>query len=554
MALQMINNGTADYDGKYYYMNTATSFSTNERPEKSLFNITLDLENSKMSVLNQLTQITNLIDIQQEVGGISYNYEILFPKGLSEKQAENRSNPTFRFDSIIPCVSLLSDTGELNVAATLIGVKFKAHMYGAGGDRVLNEKIYVEIWKTDETGVTGSKVATHELLISDLGEILYFDGLIPNTNYYFKLLADIKDGEEENYIREQLYDVDYQTNTKNYYFKTLNNVGVSNVTASYVATSYHDRRIRLSYNLRETIGFDRIEYDIYKIDPESGEKTKTDLLTDNDYFFDKSMTKYISIPAGSGIEANYTYEIVLRPIARVTIDNISEDIILENENHGTFVFNKLSEPYVGISSSVTLDGLDYKVNFFDTSKAVVDDTYTVSFFDDYGNDITPEEYKDIKFSTGATKRFTLTENLTQGAKYSIEVKYSVNILNGEATIAPRTKKYSSILTETDGINLGNYSLTADTNDTSRIRLVFYDSYKLTEIDTIRYSIYASNGYSLDSEEQFTPVILTLEEGITYYYYTLSTVLPNTGQYYLQLQFLRNKKIMVEESAEYNYIK
>ena len=185
---------------------------------------------------------------------------------------------------------------------------------------------------------------------------------------------------------------------------------------------------------------------------------------------------------------------------------------------------------------------------------VVDDTYTVSFFDDYGNDITPEEYKDIKFSTGATKRFTLTENLTQGAKYSIEVKYSVNILNGEATIAPRTKKYSSILTETDGINLGNYSLTADTNDTSRIRLVFYDSYKLTEIDTIRYSIYASNGYSLDSEEQFTPVILTLEEGITYYYYTLSTVLPNTGQYYLQLQFLRNKKIMVEESAEYNYIK
>ena len=556
MALQMINNGTSDYDGKYYYMNTATSFSTAETPEKSLFNISLDLQNSKMSVLNQLTQITNLIDIQQEAGGISYNYEILFPKGLSEKQAQNKSDATFRFDSIIPCVSLLSDTGALNIAPTLIGIKFKVNMYGAGGDRILNEKIYVEIWKTDESGITGTKVATHELALSDLTNIIYYDNLIPNTNYYFKLLADIKDGEgaSATYIREQLYDVDYQTNTKNYYFKTLNNVGVSNVTAAYVATSYHDRRIRLSYNLRETIGFDRIEYDIYKIDPETGDKTKTDLLTDNDYFFDKQMTKYISIPVGSGIEANYTYEIVLRPIAKVTIDGISEDIILENENHATFVFNKLSEPYVGVSSSITLDGMDFKVNFFDTSKAVVDDTYSVTFTDDYGNDITPEEYKDVKFSTGATKKFSLTENLVQGTKYSIEVKYSINILNGESTIAPRTKKYSSTLTETDGINLGNFSLTVDSNDTSRIRLLFYDSYKLTEIDTIRYSIYASNGYSLDSEEQFTPVILTLQEGITYYYYTLSTVLPDTGQYYLQLQFLRKSKIMVEESAEYNYIK
>jgi hypothetical protein len=507
-----------------------------------------------MALLNQITQITNLIDIQQESGGISYNYEKLFPKGLGEKEATNTSAPTFRFDSIIPCVSLLSDTGALNIAATLIGVKFKVNMYGAGGNRIKNEKIFVEIWKTDESGITGQLVVTHELHISDLQNIIYFDNLIPNTNYYFKLYADIKSGEGENYIREQLYDVDYQTNTKNYYFKTLNNVGVSNVTAAYVATSYHDRRIRLSYNLRETIGFDRIEYEVYKIDPETGEKVNTGLLTDNDYFFDKTMTKYISIPVGCGIDANYTYEIQLKPIARVTIDGISEDISLENENHATFVFNKLSEPYVGISSSVTLDGMDFKVNFFDTSKAVVDDSYTVTFTDDYGRDITPEQYKDVIFSTGATKRFSLVDGLVQGSKYSIEVKYSINILNGESTIAPRTKKYSSTLTETDGINLGSMDLMADSNDTSRIRLIFYDSYKLTEIDSIRYSIYASNGYSLDSEEQFIPIILTLDEGITYYYYTLSTVLPSTGQYYLQLQFLRKSKIMVEESAEYNYIK
>ena len=85
-------------------------------------------------------------------------------------------------------------------------------------------------------------------------------------------------------------------------------------------------------------------------------------------------------------------------------------------------------------------------------------------------------------------------------------------------------------------------------------MLFYDSYKLTELDTVRYSIYSSGGYSIDGEEEFTPITLTLQEGIVYYYYTLSSVLPSTGQYYVQIQFLKDNQIIIEENAEYNYIK
>ena len=46
-ALQMINNGSADYIGEYYYMNTATSFTTSSTPDKSFFNISLDIQNNK---------------------------------------------------------------------------------------------------------------------------------------------------------------------------------------------------------------------------------------------------------------------------------------------------------------------------------------------------------------------------------------------------------------------------------------------------------------------------------------------------------------------------
>ena len=551
-ALQMIDNGSADYTGDYYYMNTATSFTTNNTPHKSVFNVSLDLTNSKLLILNHFTQITTSLDISKEQSGISYNYEILFPKALTEKTAINASGKdTFRFDTLIPSVSLLSDQGALNIAPTLVGVKFKASLYGATENRIKNDTIYVEIYKTDESGITSQLISTTQIYTYDLGNIIEIKELIPNTNYFFKMKADIYDGSQ--YIREQLYDIDYQTNTKNYYFKTLNDVGVSSVTANYSATSYSTRTIKLSYSLRETVGYDRIEYEVYKLDPATGDKEKVDILIENDYLFTKKMTKLISIPVGCGVEAGNSYEVLIRPYAVVKIDGISEDIELENENNATFIFNKLAEPYVGISSAPSTGGIEYKINFYDSYKAVVNDSYTFKITDEFSNDVTPEAYKDVVFSSGSSKKFLVT-GLTEGQKYYLIVTYSVNLYNGADTITPKTKTYISTMSTTDGISLGNFSLIADANDTSRMRMLFYDSYKLTDLDMVRYSIYSSSGYSIDGEEQFIPITLTLQEGIVYYYYTLSAVLPSTGQYYIQIQFLKKNQIIIEENAEYNYIK
>ena len=551
-ALQMINNGSADYIGEYYYMNTATSFTTSSTPDKSFFNISLDIQNNKLLVLNQFTYITTSMDVTINKSGVSYNYELLFPKALYEKIAVNSSgNPTFRFDSLIPSISLLNDTGALNIAPTLVGVKFKASLYGATQDRIKDQIIYVEIYKTDANGINSTFDKTVQIHTDDLSNIIEISELLPNQDYYFKLKADIFDGTQ--YIREQLYDIDYQTNTKNYYFKTLNDVGVSAVTANYQALSYDTRTIKLSYSLNETVGYDRIEYEIYKIDPDTGNKIKIDLPIESDYLFNKKMDKTISIPVGCGVETGNTYEILIKPYAVVKIDGVSEDVELKNNNNALFVFNKLAEPYVGISSAVKNEGLEYKVSFYDSYKAVVNDLYTIKITDEFDNDVTPEAYKDVVFSSGSTKRFSVS-GLTPGAKYNFTVSYQINLYNGADTISPKSKTYISTMTETNGISIGNFSLVADTNDTTRIRMLFYDSYKLTELDTVRYSIYSSGGYSIDGEEEFTPITLTLQEGIVYYYYTLSSVLPSTGQYYVQIQFLKDNQIIVEENAEYNYIK
>ncbi|MEG1048127.1 MAG: hypothetical protein RSE48_01110 [Bacilli bacterium] len=159
----------------------------------------------------------------------------------------------------------------------------------------------------------------------------------------------------------------------------------------------------------------------------------------------------------------------------------------------------------------------------------------------------------MSFDTGASRKFTLP-NLVEGKRYTIKILYDINLINELASIVKKTNIYRSTLVATDGISIGNFSVITDLNDNSRMRLLFYDSYKLTDIDTIRYSIYSSSGYSIDGEERFIPITITLSEGIVYYYYTLNTILPSAGQYYLQLQFIKGNSVITEQSIEYNYIK
>ena len=554
-ALQMVDNNTADYDGKYYYMNTSSSFQTSNVPDRSLFNISLDTNTSKMSILNKKTNITKILDITQEPGGISHNYELMMPKAIKEQVGVNITDSTFYFDKIIPSISLLNDNGALDISPTLIGCKFNAKVYGAGGDRIKDDLIYLEIYHVDENGNNPEFISSSEYTVDELDGVIYVDGLTPINNYYAKFFAYVKSG--DSYTKEQLYDFDFQTNTKNYYFKTLGDVGISNVSAKYEADSYEERKIKLTYKLREIVGYDRIEYEIYKRvtqEDDSVLEVKVDIPIENDYIFSQSMTKYINIPPGCGVDANESYKIIIRPYADTSIGGVEDVIELTPNNSTIFMFNKIAEPYVGISSTVqSTDSLLFKVNFYDTGKAVVDGQYRVSFYDDAGNDITPESYQNQTYATDGSRRFVLA-NLQERKNYEIKITYSVNILNGEDTIINREKKYVAKLIENNGISIGNFSVVTDVNDTSRIRLLFYDSYKLNELNKIRYSIYSSNGYSIDGEEEFQPYQITLPEGITYYYYTLQTILPETGQYYLQLQFIKDANVIAEESVEYNYIK
>lgn len=556
-ALQIIDDQKLDNRGQYYYNNTETSFQTSTKPEGSLFNISLSNTNDVMT-LNNLHLGTSInLDVIESEKGISYNYENLIPKKLATITTINESNTTFIFDKIIPSVSLMNSKNVLEISPKLISVKYKIELSGDGGNRIRDNKIFVEVYKTDENGTTGEKVNTTEFDIAELDDVIETEGLVPNTNYYAKFFAYVKAGNEYDY--EQLYDSDFQTNTKNYYFKSLGDVGIGKITVKYHATSYENRMIDLNYTLRETIGYDRIEYEIYKLitnDDNSTTEELVDLEIENDLIMKPTMKKTIDIPPGCGIETTTNYRVVIRPYSVIETNGVKETIELVPNNDLIFKIGRLSLPFVGMTSAITADsqgvpGIKFKVSFYDKKQTVFNNRYNVEFYNE-NNERIPTIYDNRTFNTNATSFFNLT-GLEQSKRYKMKITYKVNCINGIDTLEDRERFYTSTIIPTNGISIGTLNIQRDPNDSAKVRMIFTDSYKLTEIDKVTYTIYDDTGYSFGKSETFLPITAPLESGITYYYFTLNTLLPEYGKYYFQIQFFKDGQTIQDESMDYDYV-
>lgn len=128
--------------------------------------------------------------------------------------------------------------------------------------------------------------------------------------------------------------------------------------------------------------------------------------------------------------------------------------------------------------------------------------------------------------------------------------YQLDKYNSSSKITQGVKTYRFVTTGSD-INIGDVYAQTNLEDQTKINLQFYNSYKLTTIDTIRYSIYDSNSYSIDNSMEFSPT-LTTTSGVQYYALTLPETVPGYGIYYLQIQFIKDDAVVAEESIEYRY--
>ena len=350
--------------------------------------------------------------------------------------------------------------------------------------------------------------------------------------------------------------MDDQTNQKSYYFKTLNEIGIDDLTYSFDAISYNEKYLTVQYTVDRIVGYDEIRYDLYEIDEQTGEKTKVDLNIDHDILFKYQMQKKIEVPLGSILTPGKTYILKITPISKVIVGGESREIVLDVVDDFEITIPRFQSAFVGITKSIIDDEtLEFKVSIQDIYKVVVDGKYTVRFENNNGDDITPDEYKNIEYSINDLNRTFRITGLEKGAKYKIIVTTYQDIENNITSASKKeTELIANTLSET-GIDLGDIYTSVNADYRSKIDLSFYNSYQLNYVNVLRYSIYSLSGYASDNYVQFTPTLKT-EDGTSYYVFTLPESLPSTGLYYLELQFLHTdddgEVLLGQKSIEHNY--
>ena len=165
-----------------------------------------------------------------------------------------------------------------------------------------------------------------------------------------------------------------------------------------------------------------------------------------------------------------------------------------------------------------------------------------------------DEYIDMSIVYPITTITLLDVDKTQ--KYTIEVVVQADMDNDSTTPTLEvTKTYQKPPVNEHGISLGAVSAVKNSINAREIDLIFLNSYNLTNITKISYSVYNTTGYSSNGGPDsviWTPVLAGTE---SYYKYTLPIQLPlgAYGNYIIELRFWDAANNKVEEiTLEYLY--
>lgn len=538
--------------GNYLTINKQNNLREDFVASGSIYNMsytptTLVLNNLSTSLDKTLTTVC-------DQKGISYNYEYLIPKKLNLSTLVGDGTEIINFTSIIPGFSILNEQGKLNIISTLRSAQINLKFYGADASQIKDNKFYVELYETNESGTISKLISTTDVTVVGINHTINLNNLNPKTQYFIKIFAYVNNGTE--FVKTQLYDVDFKTNTKIHYFSTLSVVGITNVNARFSAANYNTKNIIVTYNLSEIVGYDKIKYKLYKYvknDDDLMEKVLVNQIVGDDIIFNRSMIKYIPCPPGSDFTFDTNYNLEIVPVAYLTIDGEQIEIELDDKISYDFYLEQLRLPFVGIMGRATDDlGLEFKISIADVNKIIVNGVYNIKILNSSGKDITPVEYKNVDYSITTLNNTITILNLERATNYTLVVTTYIDRKNNITDIEKVETTYVKSTLDDSGIDIGNLYTSMNSVSKSKIDLLFYNSYKLTYINEIRYSIYNFSGYAQNGTESFIPTQIVSPDG-NYYLFTLPETLPSGGLYYIELQFLYEGRLVKYASIEHSYV-
>ena len=516
----------------------------NESAFNSDFYYTFSINNLNLALTDAYDGSRFATTVSVGEGGIVYNGSNIILKQLERSEAAAVGSAEFRFDKVVPGVSLLDEYKRSTIIPSLNGGTVTGKIYGAGNGNVQDDKIYLIMY--DATG--SHFVNEYEATINNGTFSFEIDDLQFGTQYYFRLYANVAvDGGFEN---TQLYNVD-EGNVVLYDLKTLSEVNFSNTSITYYATSFEERYFKVGYTIDPIKGVDYVGYEVWRVDENGMDIEKVDLEISNDQGLLSNMTKNILIAPGSGVTTDAYYRVHITAYDMVG----GEPVVLSTGVTDAYYFRKLALPYIGISSTKVDNDITFTVMAIDSRYAIVDSVYTIEILNSDGDVITPNEYVGQYYqANGVLTQFVLS-NVENNKEYTFKVNYQVDVTNGgEASYEAKTKSYKVTAIDENSFYPGTISATADTANPAQIRLLFYNSNLLSSATKIHYYVYGSAAANWDLEADFVPTSVGFSDG-KYYYFTLPNItLSTAGSYYIQLQFLDGNEVLGEGELEYVYMK
>ncbi len=548
-ALQVV--GTQDGGGEYVNVIGNNLLQKKENASSSIYNAKLN--DKTLQLTNLVNQEAKSLKLTLDQKGWQYDSDYLVLKGLTTTELSSDGSNVIYFDTIIPGISLMDSNQEMQIVSKIDSAEIKMKLYGSDVTPIQNNTIYLEVYKMVQSSDHTDPVKTVAVKVADIGKTITIPDLDPKTDYYFNVVANILVG--DHYEKRQLYDIDFKSNSKQYYFSTLSNIEISQVSTIYVTNSYTDKYLSINYTLGQVLGYDEIRYRLYKKETnETGTSrwVAVDMKIPKDEIFSKNMAKQLPMPPGASLDFNGQYMIQITPIAYITGANGEQDEIELGTVRYEFTFPQITKPFVGITSVATSElGINFKISINDVYKMIKNGVYTIQVLDQEGNDVTPEIYQDVKFDSEFLNQEISLDQLEQAKEYTLVVTTYIDPKNDGVTIQKYVKQYTASTIDDSGIDIGTVTSISNSQQRSKIDLVFYNSYRLYDIDQIRYSIYNFSGYAQNNTLDFTPSLMD-NENERYYWFTLDESLPTSGKYYIEVQFLKEGQIVKTKSLEHVY--
>lgn len=545
---------TREEEQVYYYdiNSNSTALVQETSPMGNIY--TASRQDNVLTLRNIVSGKSTTITLNYSSQGFLYNGNAILQKQIEEEQLECVGDNIIYFDFIVPGISLLDDNNHQQITSEIDNVSVTAELQVNPSVEILDGIIYIDVYQTDSNHSTERLIKTLEVNQEEFSSAIKIEDLMPKTYYFIKFRTNIIN--DENQPEEvYLFDLDDQVSGKSYYFSTLSDVLINNIQVTYNPESYEEKYINISYGLGIITGYERIDYELYHYNEETDSYDQVDVDIISEESFKNSMTKTISINPGSGFVFGDKYKIKIIPIAEYN-DPDSGLIELEvGTKEKEFTFSTLATPTIAISGSRREDSsIAFRITVYDDDQVIVGNNYTIRIFNGLLEDITPEEYKDVLFSTTTINNTVTINNVQNTQAYTILVSAQTDMENTgiQEEYEPISRQFTVAEVNDYGISIGDVTVNQNSRNKARMDLLFNNSYKLEEIDHIRYSIYNTNGYSRSGTASFVPTQITSGTDV-YYRYTINENLSGYGTYYVELQFLKNNEVIETISVEYLYI-